>query len=318
NKERRKEKNLFPTHIFPSPFKELIDETNKSLNFPPDYMGTSLISAISTTIGKSAKLKVKDGWYEYPATYMGIVGNAGAIKSHPLEMSYNPLTEIDGKGIQTFQSLYKEYEEHEKLSKKEKESIEIEKPILKKTILSNFTPEILYQRLQDNDRGCSVVSEELASWIEGMNNYSKGDTSSAYLSFWSNEGSSIDRVSKPVPLWLPEPFLNIIETIQIRRLKKFYRNDKSDMGILQRFLYAVKKESKKQPINSREIDREIFNSYSQWIDNYLNNNPINIDPETGKQQPKIYYWTAESWDYFFNWQKENTAQVNEYSDDLKG
>src|SRR5690625_1584419 len=179
NKERRKEKNLFPTHIFPSPFKELIDETNKSLNFPPDYMGTSLISAISTTIGKSAKLKVKDGWYEYPSTYMGIVGNAGAIKSHPLEMAYNPLTEIDGKGIQTLQSLYKEYEEHEKLSKKEKEGIEIEKPILKKTILSNFIPEILYQRLQDNDRGCSVVSEELASWIEGMNNYSKGDTSSA-------------------------------------------------------------------------------------------------------------------------------------------
>src|SRR5699024_7414109 len=71
NKERRKEKNLFPTDVFTSPFIELIKATNEALNFPPEYMGTSILSAISTTIGKSAKLKVKDGWYEYPSTYMG-------------------------------------------------------------------------------------------------------------------------------------------------------------------------------------------------------------------------------------------------------
>jgi len=94
------------------------------------------------------------------------------------------------------------------LNKKDKEKLpKPVKPMLMKTILHNFTPEILHQRLTDNDRGCTIVSEELATFLEGMNNYSKGDQLSIYLSFWSNKPTSIDRVSKPVPLWLPQPFL---------------------------------------------------------------------------------------------------------------
>jgi len=64
--------NTFPVEIFPALFQEVIKECNKALNFPTDYTGTAIIAAVSTAIGKSAKLKVKSNWYEFAAFYFGL------------------------------------------------------------------------------------------------------------------------------------------------------------------------------------------------------------------------------------------------------
>ncbi len=171
--------NEFPVDVFPLLFQDLIKECNKSLNFPTDYTGTAIISAVSTAIGKSAKVKVKAGWYEFAAFYIAIIGNAGANKSHPLELAYKPFEDIDKAEIKAFEVEYKVYEDFQALNKRDKASQPPpKKPLLIKSILHNFTPEILCQRLTDNERGCTVVSEELATFLEGMNNYSKGDQSS--------------------------------------------------------------------------------------------------------------------------------------------
>jgi hypothetical protein len=311
--------NKFPVETFPSLFQRLINECNRSLNFPTDYTGTAVIAAVSTAIGKSAKLKVKNNWYEFAAFYFGIIGNAGANKSHPLDLAFKPFEDIDRAIIKNFEQDYQLYEAYQALNKKDKESqIKPDKPILKKSILHNFTPEILHQRLTDNERGCAVVSEELATWLEGMNNYSKGDQTSSYLSIWSNKATSIDRVSKAVPVWLPQPFLNIIGALQVRVLQKLFPSKKTDNGFLQRFLFALVEHAEKQPINDYEIDETMLIKYSNWIENYRSESPIYIDPETGKPKPKLYYWSPEAKVYFYKWQKENTDAVNENADTLKG
>jgi hypothetical protein len=320
NEAAEQKANQFPVEIFPSLFQELIKECNKALNFPTDYTGTAILAAVSTAIGKSAKLKVKSHWYEFAAFYFGLIGNAGANKSHPLDLAFKPFEDIDRVVINSFEKEYKKYEAFQALSKKEKESQpeQIEKPVLKKSILHNFTPEILHQRLTDNDRGCTVVSDELATWLEGMNNYSKGDQTSGYLSIWSNKGTSIDRVSKAVPLWLPQPFLNIIGALQLRVLQRLFPTGKTDNGFLQRFLFALVEGAEKQPINDFEINETLLIEYSKWIEDYRLANPIFIDPETQKPRPKLYYWSNEAKQYFYKWNKVNTDTVNENADTLKG
>src|ERR1035437_9377914 len=114
--------NKFPVEIFPSLFQELINECNKSLNFPTDYTGTAIIAAVSTAIGKSAKLKVKNNWYEFAAFYFGIIGNAGANKSHPLDLAFKPFEEIDRAIIKNFEQEFEKYEAYQALNKKDKES----------------------------------------------------------------------------------------------------------------------------------------------------------------------------------------------------
>jgi len=309
----------FPVDVFPSPFYEFITECCNALNFPIDYTGTAVLLAVATIVGKSAKLKVKGSWYEFPAFFSAIIGNPGANKSHPLDKSFEPIINIDRLINEKNKAENFEYEQYLALSKKDKKGIPpVEKPKVVKSILHNFTPEILHQRLADNKRGCAIVSEELATFFENMNNYSKGDQISTYLSFWSNKGTSIDRVSMPVPLFLPDPFLNIIGSLQPRVLPKLFTPGKSDNGFLQRFLFAFPDNAEKKPINDNEIADEVIINYGQWIDDYQKSNPIEFDLETEKQKPKIYYWSGEAKTFFYNWQAANTIAVNENADTLKG
>lgn len=316
--------NKFPVHAFPKWTRELIQDCETSLNFPTDYTGSAILSAISTAIGKSAKVKVKNGWYEYPSLYVAIVGNPGANKSHPLEKAFKVHIDRDKDIINEYKAEYEAYEEYLLLSKKDKsvnndknDIGQREKPILRKTVLHNFTPEILYQRLVDNIRGCIVVSEELATFFELMNNYSKGDNSGIYLSFWNNKGTSIDRVGKPIPLFIQEPFLNIMGGLQPKILPKIFPSNKSDNGFLQRFLFAFPDNTEKQPINDNELNNQLLTNYSNWINTYISKTPIRFDNE-GNPEPKIYYWSSEAKDYFYSWHKDNTQLVNNYPETLKG
>ncbi|SDS82319.1 Protein of unknown function [Mucilaginibacter mallensis] len=309
----------FPVDVFPSPFYEFITECSNALNFPIDYTGTAVLLAVATIVGKSAKLKVKEGWLEFPAFFAAIIGSPGANKSHPLDKAFEPLINIDRLINEKNKAENIEYEQYLALSKKDKKGIPpVEKPKVVKSILHNFTPEILHQRLVDNTRGCAVVSEELATFFENMNNYSKGDQISTYLSFWSNKGTSIDRVSMPVPLFLLDPFLNVMGSLQPRVLTKLFPPGKSDNGFLQRFLFAFPDNADKKPINDNEIGDDVINNYGQWIEDYLQSNPIEFDLETEKQRPKIYYWSNEAKAFFYMWQASNTVAVNENAETLKG
>lgn len=311
--------NVFPVEVFPTPFKELLNGCKSSLNFPTDYTGVAIISAVSTAIGKSAKAKVKNGWYEFSSLFIAIIGNAGANKSHPLELSFKPFQEIDKAMIDLFKEELEAFETFMAIPAKERgNGSKVNKPVLIKTILHNFTPEILCQRLVENERGCTVVSEELATFLEGMNNYSKGDQTSTYLSLWSNKPTSIDRVKSPVPLWLPQPFLNIIGSLQPRILPKLFPSGKTDNGFLQRFLFAYPSNAEKQPINDIEIDECLMQDYSNWITRYRISSPIFIDEETELPKAKVYYLSNDAKAFFYKWQKENTEQVNDNAESLKG
>ena len=309
----------FPLEVFPSPFNELIKECNTCLNFPIDYTALAVLTAVSTAIGKSAKLCVKKNWYEFASVFSAIIGNAGSNKSHPLQMAFSPFEKIDQQNIKKYEAEYNIYAAYQCLSKKEKQEIPAQQmPKLVKTILHNFTPEVLHQRLVDNERGCTVVSEELATFLEGMNNYSKGDQTSIYLSFWSNKATSIDRVSKPIPLWIAQPYLNIIGSLQPRVLTKLFPASKSDNGFLQRFLFAFPQNALKQPINDNEISEFTIHNYCNWIISFIENNPINNSVELNQVQPKLFYWSADAKVFFYSWQEENTNQVNQFENTLKG
>lgn len=317
--ENENKENPFPVDILPYPFRELIIECSKSLNFPSDYTGTAILSAISTTIGKSAKVKVKESWFEFPSFYIAQIGNPGAAKSHSLELMFKPFQEIDNSSIKKFKNEFEEFESLQAVSKKNRKSQPGNiKPVLVKTVLNNFTPEILHQRLADNDRGCVVVSDELATFLEGMNNYSKGDQTTIYLSFWSSKPTSIDRVKSPIPLWLPQPFINIIGGLQPRVIPKLFPAGKSDNGFIQRFLFAFPEFSEKQPINDIELNETLLKDYSEWIYNYRQSNPIIVDEESGHSKPKICFWSPEAKIFFYDWHKEHIKQVNDNADSLKG
>ena len=313
--------NKFPVDVMPNLFRDLVIECNRSLNFPNDYTGAALLSAVSTAIGKSAKLKVKEGWYAFANLYLMLVGNSGAFKSHPISLMFKALENIDKKAIDEFTIQYNEYVELENQNKKSKEVEKLtlpDKPILKKIILNDFTPEALVRRLGDNDRGCCIVSDELTTFFEGTKNYSKGNQESVYLSFYDNKRTTIDRVSNPIPLSVENPYLGVIGGIQPRMIQASFNKSKTNSGFFQRFLPAFPDNTEKPYINDNELPNGLMESFANWINNYIQSNPIDFDIETKQPKPKIYYFSPEAKKAFFQWQHNNTDKVNEVGGSLEG
>jgi hypothetical protein len=307
----------FPIEVFQSVFRDVIQATNETLNFPIDYSAACILTAVATAIGKTAVLEVKNGWREFCPIYMDLLGNAGAMKSHPLDMFFSIIKMIDSEEYQKYTPLLEAYEEYLSLTKKEKLKVEKKvEPLLVKTIMSNFTNEILSKRINDNSRSVCVVSEELETWLLGMNNYSKTDQSSTYLSMWSVKRTDVDRVSNHKrPLIIERPFLCIIGSSQPRKLRKMFPTDKSDSGFLQRFLWAFPAVSLKQCINEKELDPIYLEKYNSWIRNYFENYRPVVYPD-GQPKAKIYKFTPEAKKVFLDWQATNTKKVNDAGDSL--
>jgi hypothetical protein len=309
--------NHFPIDSFPSIFRDLAKDLNTSLKFPIDYVCTAILTAVSTAIGTTAKVRVKNNWFEYASIFACIVGNAGANKTHPINLVFKPIREIDKRRNDEYVNKYNEYINYGKLTKAEKELIPtVHLPILDKSVLTNFTPEVLNKRLSENLRGCTILSDEMTTFFEGMNQYSKGDQVSVYLSFWSNQATTIDRIGNPIPLFISEPFVSIIGGLQPRMLSSAFPVQKMNNGFFPRFLYAFPESILKQPISDIENDENLYSRYKDFIQSYMNS--YSAYEVGGKIESRILKWTPEAKTFFYNWQSENCELVNENQGSIKG
>ena len=301
-------KNPFPIEAIPQLFREYAKDLKETVNYPIDYTATALLTAAATAAGTNFKVLVKSGWIEYGALFTCVIGNAGANKTHPINTMFSAIKAIDKERHDQFKNAYELYSSYDKLSKKDKEEAEsLFVPTLEKSVLSNFTIEILFKRLAENLRGCTVVSDELISFLEGMNNYSKSDQIGFYLSVWSNQSTTVDRVGAAVPLFIPSPYLSIIGGLQPRALNKAFPIDKLNNGFFQRFLFAYPDEAIKQPLNDNVANEELAQKYEAFI-----NALFKIC------EPRTLTFSLAAKRYFYDWQANNCDRVNEHQNSIKG
>lgn len=301
-------KNTFPIEVFPEMFRAYAIDLKDSLNYPIDYTATAILTAVSTAIGTSVRLSVKAGWSEYASIYAALIGAAGANKTHPINTVFQSIRVVDKQRHFDYETAYSFYMAYEKLSKKDKESEDqIFCPKLEKSILSNFTPEVLNKRLEENPRGCTVLSDELATFFEAMNNYSKGDQIGVYLSFWSNQPTTIDRIGNAIPLFISKPYLSIIGGLQPRVLNTAFPPNKLNNGFFQRFLFAYPGDALKAPINDNEANAKLAKAYQRYIEDCFT-----------QLTDRVLVFTPEAKEFFYRWQSDNCDKVNEHQNSIKG
>jgi hypothetical protein len=301
-------KNLFPIDVFPPRFRDYANDLKQTVNYPIDYTATAMLAATATAAGANLRVIVKSGWIEQGSIFCCLLGNAGANKTHPINTIFAPIKAIDKDRHDNYKFEYDIYASYDKLSKKDKEALDnVFAPILEKSVLSNFTTEILFKRLSENPRGCTVVSDELISFLEGMNNYSKSDQIGFYLSVWSNQSTTVDRVGNAIPLFISNPYLSIIGGLQPRALNKAFPPDKLNNGFFQRFLFAYPDDAKKEPLNDNVADAHLAQKYEAFM-----NDLFKID------EPKTLTFSPAAKAYFYEWQSNNCDQVNEHQNSIKG
>lgn len=301
-------KNVFPIEVFPPLFRDYAIDLNETVNFPIDYTSTAILAAVATAAGANFKVWVKAGWIENGSLFTCVIGNPGANKTHPINTAFAPIKSIDKERHDQFKYDYELYSSYDKLSKKDKDEAEsLFAPILEKSVLSNFTTEILFKRLSENPRGCTVLSDELISFLEGMNNYSKSDQIGFYLSVWSNQSTTVDRIGAAIPLFISNPYLSIIGGLQPRALNKAFPIDKLNNGFFQRFLFAYPSNSNKAPINDNVANENLAKDYESFINNCY-----------AITEPRTLTFSPAAKRYFYDWQANNCDRVNEHQNSIKG
>ena len=216
NEAQERKANRFPVEVFPLPVQQVITATNENLNFPIDFIGASLLYAVSVAVGNTHSVEVKKGFQQSAVLYLAIVARAGTTKSHLLSFALQPIVEQDKRTYRQYEQQRQEYEKAVSLSKKEREQQAIDEPIKpawQKFLLCDFTPEALAEVHKFNKTGIGVYADELAGWFKNFNRYNKGSEMEFWLSQWSGKPINIDRKTGE-PVFIPLPFISVAGTIQ--------------------------------------------------------------------------------------------------------
>ncbi len=293
-----RDKSIFPIDIFPSKIIEVVIELNKSLNYPAEYLGSSILSASSIAMGNTHHVKVKNEWLEKPNLYMILVGKSGNGKTHPLDFAMKPIVNRDKE---SYIHYSKELSEYKQQNTNENTQT---KPVYKKFILNDFTPESLIKIHSHNNRGVAIVVDELAGWLKNFGRYSKSSEQEVYLSLWNGGSITIDRKGDE-PIRLDNTYVNIIGGIQTKVLPIIGKDSRNSNGFIERFLFVNVDNAEPPQWNDMEADRDIVSNYYFLIEKLFT-----LDFDNFK--PRIVTFSDEAKIMLNKWR--NTIR-QEYKDD---
>jgi hypothetical protein len=232
----------FPIDALPPTTRQFVREAAASVGCPVDYLGLSVLAALSAAIGDTRRIVLKRDWTEGAAIFGMIVGGPASKKTPAMNSALRPVrerqmalkTEYERQKAE-YKSALRDYEK----SKKDgpSELLKPGKPTLGRTYADDTTVERLADILNENRRGLLIIKDELSGWLGAMNQYKqggKGADRQFWLSAHTNQPISVDRKSSEEPVMVPHPFVSIIGGIQPEVLPDFGK-DRGD-GLIDRFI----------------------------------------------------------------------------------
>ena len=258
-----KEKD-FPLDIFPDFFSNYITECNSKLNASTDFMGVALIWMLSTMIGNTFKVKVKNGWIDGAIVWVSVIGDAGVGKTPDLKLILKPLMALNSQEIKRFAAKYKEFKTYSNMSKEDKDvNASIEEPTKKQLVVDDITMESLVDLHSKNPKSIGVFKDELAGWFKDMNKYREGSDKERYLSAWSGDSIVLNRKTAE-DAFVENPFIPILGGIQPSIFKEFQTNENQANGFMDRMLFCNPNKVAKHPTDN-ELSNDLIENYKDSI-----------------------------------------------------
>lgn len=308
-----------PLNAFPAKIQDMVLALARQENYSIEYMMASLLAAVSTAIGNAVNIRIRGGWISNPALYMILVGRPGMGKTPPLDFAFRPIRKHDAKVIKQFKSDMEQYNNIVESNKGKKEDCASlpEKPILRRTIISDFTPEALMRALDDNQRGIVVYVDEIMGMFNAVNQYSKGQLIEQLLTAFSGKPLNISRCSMPIPIHIEHPFINMVGTMQTTRMHELIDKGYKDNGLIDRIIFVYPSSQEISDWQDEENTFTTFDKYSSMWENIINkvmSLPFIVN-EDGEIVPDILDFSSEAKAYFTNWRNDAIHAVNQIQDD---
>lgn len=193
-----------------------------------DFITAAVYAIVSTICGKH--IEIFDGKYNnHPNHWLCVVAPSGSNKSAPIKALLEPIFKEEELRIKRFKDEYREYKKNGG-----------EEPVRDRLIVSDVTPEGLYQVLADKNStktGLLLYRDEIKGFLDDMNRYHSSGEISNYLSIYDGTSFPVDRKTQE-PQWISNPFLCILGGIQPRAIVNAFKSSWADEGFVQRWLFV--------------------------------------------------------------------------------
>ena len=280
------ERTGFPLEVLPQTVQSVILDMATYENYKIEFIATAMLSAVSVALGGAYRIRIKGDWQSSGALYIILVGRPGLGKTPPLEAAYRPIRKRD-------YALFKVYETEMEAWKAAGENGK--KPVLKHTVVSDFTPESLLLTHHNNPRSVVILVDEIMGMFNSANRYTNGQLIEQLLTAWSGGALDVTRVNSPVPVHIEHPCINIIGTTQTKRVHELLKKGFEENGLLDRILFVMPKSPKLSSWKNRDEDGERTSLAAVRWGNILN----------------------EAREYFFSWWNRKVERINRIEDDAE-
>jgi hypothetical protein len=257
--ESRQPAPVFPLEIFQY-WEDWIRIMAESRSAPVDYVGTSLLSIVSTIIGHSRWVSPWEGWMEPPVIWTALIGIPSSGKSPALEAVLSPVRDLEVEISVDYPDELAEWETKKATAKEARDTWqdevktahkndcmapllpenarEPEKPVRPRIIVNDATIEALANILAAHSRGVLYIRDELAGWLQSFDRYSGGGDRPFWVEAYGGRPYTVDRVKTDgEPLVIPSLAISVTGGIQPDRLVSLLMKGDDD-GLASRFLLS--------------------------------------------------------------------------------
>lgn len=300
----------FPLDVFPQAVQSVILDMARYENYKIEFIATAMLSAVSAALGGTYRIRIKGEWQSNAALYIILVGRPGLGKTPPLEAAYRPIRKHD-------YVLFKAYEAELEAWKAAGENGK--KPVLRRTVVSDFTPESLLLTHSNNPRSVVILVDEIMGMFNSANRYTNGQLIEQLLTAWSGGALDVTRVSSTIPVHIEQPCINIVGTTQTKRVHELLTKGFEENGLLDRILFVLPK--------SREVSK-----WTDWDDGgedraslaaarweQILDKVLALDYDTGEEERISHVLSMDraAREYFFSWWNRRVERINRIEDDAE-
>lgn len=229
---------VFPFDVLSPCVRQFVEAQARVIGCDPSALAMVCLAAISGAIDHRVTLRMmrNGNWRASPRLWLMLVGPPSFKKSPAIRAAIKPLVSIDHERRNEYERLL------ELALAVDPKAAGPKKP--PRLIAHDVTTEKLGEILARQDRGITIIRDEIAGWIGSMERYGGGKGVSSDRAFWleSYDGGSftVDRISRG-ELQVKDLSVSIIGGIQPARLKEL--DSLTSDGLLQRFLPVMMRES---------------------------------------------------------------------------
>lgn len=227
----------FPVEILPAGMRAYVEAAAASMPVPPEMIAVPMLGMIGALIGNRAHLRIKSSWQEYATLYIVVVAEPGRMKSPALDKAFWPTDALQGDAKDRYDVERAAYEaevaRHKAMPAKERGEAP-RAPRMRDYFTNDSTMERMAAMLEGSP-GVLMFSDEIAGWIERMNQYRKGGDREHYLSIWSGKSIKVDRKGEG-SVFVRRPVLGVVGGIQPDVVPRLHNESNVRDGFVERIL----------------------------------------------------------------------------------